>query len=294
MKTPSFLRLSGLSIACALVALFTAPAQAAGPKAYQFTADGSNTTGDTMVIDHPTFNGKWKLKPVITQYWTGTYNAHPVGVSYNAGTGRWQIENEDGAAMPAGANFNVLLAPGAKQTLCTPANTFENITFFNFQKNRPEALFQITHMVNPVRGIPGTNFTDYAGVWFFPPSSPATPYSGKWTVYTENSDEFGTVAFNLADVTKLKVAKQPVSFVFTTDAGNTGGHIATITNPLTDAKPDAVVFVTHLYTGASPTYVDEPLGVWYDGANWNIFAQDFSAMPLNAAFVVTVIPTATP
>ncbi len=294
MKTPSLLRLPGLSIACALAALFAAPAQAAGPKAFQFTADGTNTSGDTMTIDHPTFNGKWKLKPVITQYWTGTYNPHPVGVSYNATTNRWQIENEDGAAVPAGANFNVLLAPGAKQTLCTPANTFSNVNFFQLQKNRPAGLFHITHMVNPVKNIPGTNFTGYAGTWFIEPFTPATPYSGRWTVFTENGDPFGTLAFNIADVTKLKVAKQPASFVFTTDAGNVGGHIATITNPLTDAKPDAVVFATHLYNNDSPTYVDKPLGVWYDGANWTIFAQDFSAMPLDAAFVVTVIPAATP
>ncbi|MFN2270029.1 MAG: hypothetical protein ACK2US_04275, partial [Anaerolineae bacterium] len=52
-----------------------------------------------------------------TQNWNpggglgGTYNAHPVGMWYSVAAGRWAVFNEDGAAMPAGAAFNVLVEP---------------------------------------------------------------------------------------------------------------------------------------------------------------------------------------
>jgi hypothetical protein len=44
---------------------------------------------------------------MVTQLWTGVYNPHPVGVFYTGG--KWTIFNEDLAAMPVGAKFNVLV-----------------------------------------------------------------------------------------------------------------------------------------------------------------------------------------
>ena len=294
MKTPSVLR-SPLAQACALAAMFVAsPVQAAGPKAYQFTADGTNTSGDTLTIDHPALNGKSKFKPIVTQNFVGVYNPHPIGVSYDAANGRWRIENEDNAAIPLGSGFNVLIAP-AKQTSCTPANTFANRTFFQLQKNKPAGRFLVTHMINPVSGIPGTNCEQYVGTWFSPVTTPATPYSGRWTVYTEDETSLGTVAFNIADVTKRNAGGAPASFVFTAGAADTVANQAVITDPLTDGNPDAVVFATHVFiNGTSPTFLDKPLGVWYNGAKWTVFTQDVSIMPDDVSFVVAVIPTATP
>jgi hypothetical protein len=51
----------------------------------------------------------------VTQNWnpggeSSTYNEHPIGVWYDSGRQRWAIFNQDRAAMPEGAAFNVLVA----------------------------------------------------------------------------------------------------------------------------------------------------------------------------------------
>ncbi|MDQ3361680.1 MAG: hypothetical protein M3534_08465 [Actinomycetota bacterium] len=55
----------------------------------------------------------------VTQNWNpggsgGTYNDHPVGVWYDAGVRKWAIFNQDRAAMPEGAAFNVTVSGGAE------------------------------------------------------------------------------------------------------------------------------------------------------------------------------------
>src|SRR5688500_10390362 len=96
----------GLALA-AVALISTSATQAAGPRAYRFTATVGNTAGDSMTIDHPAFNAKPAAKPVLTQFWDGTYNPHPVGFRYSTAIAKWVITNEDGVAMPVGANFNV-------------------------------------------------------------------------------------------------------------------------------------------------------------------------------------------
>jgi hypothetical protein len=297
MKTLSLLQIAlrGGIAAAAVALLATASVEAAAPKAFIFSAQVGNISGSAMIIDHPVFNGKSNLKPLLTQLWTSSYNPHPVGFRYNASTGRWLVENEDGSPMPAGANFNVLLAPGTKQLQCTPVNTFANRSFTVVQKNNPNALLLASHMVNPVKGMPGIDFEGYFGTYFEPGTG--APYSQRWTIYNEaggGSPNPGPVAFNIADVTKLKFGGVASSFVFTTSAANISSYIATISNPLTDGEPGAVVFVQHLYKPGSSVYHNHPVAVYYDGGQWRIFNEDFAAMPENASFAVAVVPAATP
>jgi hypothetical protein len=40
----------------------------------------------------------------------GVYNAHNIGVWYDSSLDQWSIFNQDGANMPDGAAFNVLVA----------------------------------------------------------------------------------------------------------------------------------------------------------------------------------------
>jgi hypothetical protein len=76
-----------------------------------------NSSGNSTYLDHPLLNGRPDAKILITQNWNpggglgGTYNAHSVGMWYSVAAGRWAVFNEDGAAMPAGAAFNVLVEP---------------------------------------------------------------------------------------------------------------------------------------------------------------------------------------
>ena len=294
MNTLSLLQvaLRGGIAAAALGLLSLAPAKAATPKALQFISDAGNTSGSTMTLDHPLLNGKGKLNPILTQRWTAVYNDHPVGVQYNESTGRWQIRNEDFAAIPVGARFNVLIPSVSKRIHASPASSYYNVTTFAFQKNKPAALLLATHMVNPVKGFPGTELDKNIGIYYTGAGS--SLYNNKWSVYNEDSSNALVAGYNIADVTKVKVGGVPNSFIFTTDAGNITGNYAVINNALTNSNPNAVVFVTHLYSDASSTYLDKPVGVWYFGTTWRIFTQDETAMPTNRAFVVSVYPPLAP
>jgi hypothetical protein len=66
-------------------------------------------SGYCTIIDHPLTNGDATAILIVTQNWSvnEVFNAHPIGVWYD-GT-HWQIFNQDLAAMPAGAAFNVLV-----------------------------------------------------------------------------------------------------------------------------------------------------------------------------------------
>lgn len=275
----SGLAASALLLACAL------PAKA--QNYFRVNSDVANTTGPVLTIDHPALNGKPKVKPLITQFWSAVYNPHPVGVNYNATIGRWEIVNEDGANIPVNAKFNVLIAKGTKTVLASPTNTTSSLTFFPIAKGVPSARLLATHVANPVAGLPSTYSERYHGLYYVP-AGPT--YGNQWSLYTENGDNMEAIGFHVADVTKLKNGANPASFVFTAVGANIGGHIATIDNPLTNDNPNAFVFVHHAWLPASQTSLNHPVGIYYSGNRWKIFNEDIAAMPNNTAFFVLVLP----
>ncbi len=91
--------------------------EAADPSggAFVHRATPENVSANSTYIDDPRANGRPDAIISVTQNWNpggdgGTYNAHPVGVWYDAGAGKWAIANEDRAAMPEGAAFNVVVS----------------------------------------------------------------------------------------------------------------------------------------------------------------------------------------
>lgn len=287
MKTSSFfpsLLLSGLASAALLL---SASLPAAAQTYFRVSSEGGNTSGSVLTIDHPTLNGKPKAKPLVTQFWSNVYNAHPVGVQYDAGSARWQIVNQDGVDIPANAKFNVLVPKGGKTVLASAANSTGNLSVFPIAKGNPQARLLSTHVTNPVAGFPSTYSERYHGLYYVP-AGPS--YGNQWSVYTENSENIEALGFHVADVTKLKNGESPASFIFTAAGGNISGHVATIENALTNDNPNAFVFIQHVFLPASPTYLNKPLGIFYEDGRWRIFTQDFSAMPNNTAFVVLVLP----
>jgi hypothetical protein len=92
-------------------------------------------------------------------------------------------------------------------------------------------------------------------------------------------------------VTGAGVNTATIAFTHRAGAGSIGGHVTTISNPRTDGRPDAILLVTHNWskdTAVDP-YETHPVGVYYDGAKWNIFHEDSAAMPEGRAFNVMVI-----
>ena len=78
-----------------------------GERAFVHSANRANTFAHLTAIDHPLLNGNPDARLLVTQRWNGSYNDHPIGVYYLAG--KWQIYNQDNAAMPLGAAFNVVI-----------------------------------------------------------------------------------------------------------------------------------------------------------------------------------------
>jgi hypothetical protein len=74
---------------------------------------------------------------------------------------------------------------------------------------------------------------------------------------------------------------------------NISANSTYIDNSLTNANPNAVLYVTQNWNpgGNAGTYNNHPVGVWYDPARqrWAIFNQDREAMPEGAAFNVAVL-----
>lgn len=82
--------------------------------AFVHRADPANTRGNSTYLDDPSIKGDPGAFLSVTQNWNpgggpGTYNDHPVGVSYEADRLGWTIFNQDLAPMPEGAAFNVVV-----------------------------------------------------------------------------------------------------------------------------------------------------------------------------------------
>ena len=83
----------------------------AGHAAFTVHATSANKHGDYMIINSPATNGNPKALIQVTQVFnpSSVANPHQVGVRYFKVRHRWAVFNEDGAAMPLNASFNVLV-----------------------------------------------------------------------------------------------------------------------------------------------------------------------------------------
>jgi len=92
---------------------FNAAASVPGAR-FVHTATATNTSGSSTYIDHPLTNENPNAIVLVTQNWnpggiSGVYNDHPIGVWYSNSAKKWSIFNQDIAAMPDGADFNVMV-----------------------------------------------------------------------------------------------------------------------------------------------------------------------------------------
>ena len=78
------------------------------------------------------------------------------------------------------------------------------------------------------------------------------------------------------------------AFIHVANGTNTSGHVTTLDHPLSNGDAHAILIVTPNWS-VNSIYNSHPIGVYYTGAKWAIFNQDFAAMPANAAFNVLVI-----
>jgi Short C-terminal domain len=88
--------------------------------AFVHSATAENITANSTYLDNPLINGDPDAIVYVTPNWNpegsaGKYDNHPIGVWYDTRRKKWAIFNQDRAAMPKGADFNVGIIKEAKQ-----------------------------------------------------------------------------------------------------------------------------------------------------------------------------------
>jgi len=165
---------------------------AAGADVFVHTTTKANTQGDHTFISSPLTNGKPAAIMQVTQNWnpdgksTGVYNPHPVGVRYYRAQRKWAIVNEDGAAIPRDAAFNVLVAGSASGggsvavARATTTSVAGRATLVSdpAASGKPAALLFVTPDYNP-GGKGGTTSLSPTSVSYDTPK-------GVWAVVDEN------------------------------------------------------------------------------------------------------------
>ena len=269
----------------------------AGYEGAQFvhTATTANISGHWTEIDHPLTNNRPNAIVQVTQNWnpgstSGVYNDHAIGVWYDAVSKKWAIFNQDFAAMPAGADFNVFIpdvGPASFVHAAAPGNIFSHWTEIDnpLTNNNPEAIVHVTQNWNPGNGA-GVYNDHPLGVWY-------NDSTGKWAIFNQ---DFAVIPTG-ADFNIFVPGAESNHFVHSATAGNINGHWTKVDHPLANNNPNAILHVTHNFNpgNSSGTYNPHEFGVYYrpsDG-RWAIFNQDFAAMPEGADFNI-FIPYADP
>src|SRR5262249_53696491 len=121
-------------------------------------------------IDNAETNNQPNLILEVSQVYPNNYDAHPVGVWYDADLGKWAIFNEDFGDMPLGTSFNVYLTTawtnashgGAFQITATTGNTAgdETVITNGLTDNQPSARLLVT------QDWIGTYNPHEIGVWY--------------------------------------------------------------------------------------------------------------------------------
>jgi hypothetical protein len=124
-------------------------------------ATDENSRGDYTYIGDPSINGDRHaivlVSPTSDQESLGTASyRHNIGVWYEAGAEKWAIFNQDRAAVPAGATFQVEVPqPSAKFVHhANLLNTVGNYTYLDdgLTNGEPDAILSVTQNWNPGGG----------------------------------------------------------------------------------------------------------------------------------------------
>jgi len=276
--------------------LAVAPVSAGGccANVYVHYSTASDTAFDFTNLDLPSqyvsqTHGQPNAWVLVTPNWSpgGVFqnpDAHPVGVWYNGGAQDWSIFNDDGAAMPQQAAFNVYAINSAngQDTLvatASAANSWGDFTDFDSVNSdgNPNTMVFVTPNWNP-GGSGGTYDGSPIGVWY-------NGGSGRWSIFDEDLSAVPDGAsFN------VYVPNPGVSGVFvqTATSANSGRNYTCMSSPALNGNPNAVVIVTPNWNpgGQGGVYDDNPIAVTYFGGQWCIVNQNDGVMPMGASFNV--------
>ncbi|MFN7784075.1 MAG: choice-of-anchor Q domain-containing protein [Lysobacterales bacterium] len=161
------------------------------------TAAG-NVSGALTTLDDAELNGALNRARIAVPFhrWDGLYHDFPIGMRWvSTSGGRWQIRNEDGAAMPSNQNFNVVVAPSlSPNAFRTTLDAFARRTWrleHPLLDSNPCAAPIVGRVDDPDVAGDITNPTPF-GVVFDPPSGPGAP--GRWVVVADAPSGTPTLA----------------------------------------------------------------------------------------------------
>jgi hypothetical protein len=284
------------------------------PLTFPITATISNTeclepTTDSICrrnsvwFDNPFTNGNPSARVLVTQNWNpngvaGHFNPHNIGVWYDGK--RWRIFNQDGAAMPFGASFNVRIEGNAPPVVA-PASSSSRVYIDDAAANsNPYAVVLATARLNSQVSRFGSSMGVYN------PHPIGVDYDSqkkRWFIFNEDFAPINAYAsFNVKiyghEDASFKVnmghtfqrivdVKTGVSIV--QDARRNVDHnFMLIDTWFSKGHPSANAFITH---NASQSALNaHPTGVAYDVGirRWIVFNEDQAIMRDDAAFNVVV------
>lgn len=253
--------------------------------AFMHKADASNSFYDYTVLDNPHTNNQPNTILMVTQFWdypqgsAGVFNNHNIGVWYNGS--RWTIFNQDGAAIPVGASFAVVVQSASNGVFvanATNANVAGDYTLLSnpLLNNNPNALILVT----PVYGATALYNNHPIGVW----------YTGsQWAIFNEDwtAMQPGEI-FNV--MVTMPLGTQCYQQLST--ASNTAGDRTTLGDGFSN---NGLTWETHNW-GTTGPYVNHPTGVYIYGSPWGsanahaaIFNEDIANMLLGVTFNYCVL-----
>jgi serine protease len=152
-----------------------------------FVHRASSTSASYITtIDNPYANGNPNAVLIVTQNWnpggglfSGVYNNHPIGVWYDGS--HWTIYNEDFAAIPPNAAFNVEVSPFGSYVHVASATSGDTTFLTNPLAAPSSAHVLITHNFGPF----GKYDVKNTGVWFG---------GSTWGIYFEDTSPMITNA----------------------------------------------------------------------------------------------------
>ena len=141
----------------------TDAAAAEGASSFVHRATEENSRGDYTYIRHPAIDGDPDAVVLVSvsagRGDDGAENyGHNIGVWYDFEDRReWAIFNQDLAAVPAGATFEVVLPPVRERFVhrAEPANTADDATYLDnpLTDGKPDAVVSVTQNRNPGGGV---------------------------------------------------------------------------------------------------------------------------------------------
>jgi hypothetical protein len=259
----------------------------------------TNVSGDSLYInDAAVANNNPSAFILVTPNLSpnggsGVRNNHPVGVRYDTSKGRWAIFNEDRAAMPLGAAFNVSITKQGCQGVTVKATSANSV---GDSVNLPISLADPTTpptwaVEDSYIATPNWNPNSVGGVYNNHPIGVQFKGSkGPWAIFNLDGKSIPPGAsFNVFGGGIWNSSIQTVFSGF----WSINGDSTIIDDPTLNGQPSAKLFVTHVFypNGGSVTTDDHTIGVWYNTyvGRWEIFNEDGAVMPTGASFEYTVL-----